>query len=358
VKDLNTTSWRWTIRGLDNKVLREFESWGPGFDGMEWWMWIEDYIYRNGQLVMADAADGGRRQFHLDHLGTPKVISNGAGNPISKHVYWPFGVEATALRQEILLGNEREEPMKFTGHERDFTGGLFAENTNYIDYMHARYYNPTTGRFLGTDPGRDWDMGLSQSWNMYAYVTSNPVNFIDPTGMATFIVNGQRIEADMLIEVNAPYWTLSDLLGMADATLARERAGFDAWAASIMSTGRTTARDFPRATGQGLAAFADGVIPFADPLVGLYGDGSVAGTEYSYLAGQLTRDVEITLASTGSTTVFGKGAWINRNPIGAGRLRIGHSPYKRATWFSVRGKWVDARRGVPKSHWDLWIIKR
>jgi len=57
-----------------------------------------------------------------------------------------------------------------------------------------------------------------------------------------------------------------------------------------MSTGRTTARDFPRATGQGLAAFADGVVPFGDPLSNYYGDGSVVGWEAGYVGGAMTQE--------------------------------------------------------------------
>jgi hypothetical protein len=42
----------------------------------------------------------------------------------------------------------------------------------------ARYYNPTTGRFLSEDPAGFGGSGP----NLYAYVGDNPVNFRDPTG--------------------------------------------------------------------------------------------------------------------------------------------------------------------------------
>jgi hypothetical protein len=34
--------------------------------------------------------------------------------------------------KETLTGVDREEPMKFTSHERDFNIGTLTENTNYI----------------------------------------------------------------------------------------------------------------------------------------------------------------------------------------------------------------------------------
>jgi len=40
--------------------------------------------------------------------------------------------------------------MRFTMHERDL--GDLASLTDDLDYMHARYYGPMTGRFLSIDP--------------------------------------------------------------------------------------------------------------------------------------------------------------------------------------------------------------
>lgn len=43
----------------------------------------------------------------------------------------------------------------------------------------ARWYDPTIGRFLSPDPA-----GFGDGVNLYAYVGNNPVNFIDPVGLA------------------------------------------------------------------------------------------------------------------------------------------------------------------------------
>src|SRR5205823_1901067 len=117
---------------------------------------------------------GQRQQFHLDHLGSPRVVTDVNGARIGLHSYYPFGDELALNGSESL-----PERMKFTGHERDTLGG-----DEPLDYMHARDYSPTAGRFLSVDPVIDQKMTLvnPQAWNRYAYVLNNPVRFTDPRG--------------------------------------------------------------------------------------------------------------------------------------------------------------------------------
>jgi hypothetical protein len=96
---------RWTLRDLSGQVLREYLN-----DGGTWTVGT-DYIHRDGQLLAAETRLG-RRHFHLDHLGTPRLITNSVGYKTAYHAYYPFGEEATAFNQD-------GERMKFTGHERD-----------------------------------------------------------------------------------------------------------------------------------------------------------------------------------------------------------------------------------------------
>ncbi len=104
---------RWTLRGLDGQVLREYP-----ISGYAWNSW-EDNIYRDGQLLANFPSTGQPRHFDLDHLGTPRLITNSGGTLTSYHVYYPFGEEATLATQDTVR-------LKFTGHERDLnnqTGG-------------------------------------------------------------------------------------------------------------------------------------------------------------------------------------------------------------------------------------------
>ena len=158
---------RWTLRDLGGQVLRIYEVSG----GSDWEV-DTDYIYRNGSLLAAETRDG-ERHFHLDHLGTPRLITGAAGGQVSYHAYLPFGEELTnPLQDDVTL--------KFTGHERDL-------EADGLDYMHARHCGPQIGRFTSADPivGNPEE---PQSWNRYAYVRNNPIKLLDPDGKRAILV--------------------------------------------------------------------------------------------------------------------------------------------------------------------------
>ena len=112
--------------------------------------------------------------YHTDHLGTPVVITNESGQVLSKHKYFPFG-------EEMSPQGGATHTRRFTGHERDSESGL--------DYMLARYYTSTAGRFMSVDPGNDTTPLDPQSWNRFAYTRNNPLKFVDPDGEAMVCLN-------------------------------------------------------------------------------------------------------------------------------------------------------------------------
>ncbi|MEM7587662.1 MAG: RHS repeat-associated core domain-containing protein, partial [Acidobacteriota bacterium] len=197
-QDSRTT---FTVRDLDGRVLRVFEDL-PG----EPWTWERDYVYRGSQLLASVEPDtsGGERtlHLHLDHLGTPRQVTGPGAIEVSRHHYFPFGDEATdPLQDEVAL--------KFTGHERDENGGA-----GVLDYMHARYCSPVLGRFASIDPILSADPAKPQSWNKYSYAASNPLRFIDPTGL--YICEGA--ETDCLFVADAVNAIEDAIIGLSDAS--------------------------------------------------------------------------------------------------------------------------------------------
>jgi RHS repeat-associated protein len=61
----------WALRDLDGRLLREYEAHVS-------WSTFKDYIYRGTQLLASGQPTGGAKHFHLDHLGTPRLVT-GAG---------------------------------------------------------------------------------------------------------------------------------------------------------------------------------------------------------------------------------------------------------------------------------------
>ena len=50
-------------------------------------------------------------------------------------------------------------------------------------YYRARYYDPSTGRFLSEDP-----LQFAGGTNFYRFVLNNPINFVDPSGLLVEIL--------------------------------------------------------------------------------------------------------------------------------------------------------------------------
>jgi RHS repeat-associated protein len=192
----------WSIRHFSGNVLRQYE--GHDQSPQMAWLWVEDYVYRDGQLLAAERVpeEGGRRHFHLDHLGSPRLVTGQNSKEMSEHDYEPFGLESNY--QETAGGFDREDPKRFTGHERDYAPpGESPASTAYLDYMHARYYSANVGRVLSVDPTWDSaDLARPQAWNRYAYVQNNPMGKVDPDGRDTWdLISGvaNAIGSDNLI---------------------------------------------------------------------------------------------------------------------------------------------------------------
>jgi large repetitive protein len=65
--------------------------------------------------------------------------------------------------------------------EFGYRGESFEDLTR-LQYLRARYYEPSTGRFLGVDPF-EGDVSSPVSRHRYLYGNANPVSYADPSGM-------------------------------------------------------------------------------------------------------------------------------------------------------------------------------
>lgn len=105
--------------------------------------------------------------YHTDHLGSTSYITDSNGVVSHYYNYLPFGELFNEQRFSLY-----DNVYKFNAKELDDASGLY--------YYSARYYDPKLSIFLSVDPLAE----EFEEWNPYAYTFNNPINFIDPTGMA------------------------------------------------------------------------------------------------------------------------------------------------------------------------------
>lgn len=140
------------IRGLNGSVLAEYNGNGAI---------RRSYVYGGSDRV-AMIEDGTTSYYIRDHLGSTRAVLSEDGVVLASYDYWPYG---QALSQ---TGDATQ--YLYTGHERDGESGL--------DYMLARMYSPSIGRFMRLDPKASALPHLSP----YLYSSNNPLKFVDPDG--------------------------------------------------------------------------------------------------------------------------------------------------------------------------------
>ena len=166
-RNLTGGTTTFNLRGLDGALLREVELKAGAYE------WVKDYIYRDGLLLASQHRTEGHQHYHLDHLGTTRMLTNRCGERVKRYELFPYGDTISAPANDT-------ETRRFTGHQRDL--GSPTNTTDDLEYMHARYYGVKMGRFVSVDPGFDVNPQAPRSWNLYAYVRNNPTRYYDKTG--------------------------------------------------------------------------------------------------------------------------------------------------------------------------------
>jgi RHS repeat-associated protein len=142
-------------------------------------------------------------------------------------------------------------PYFFTGRRLDFETGLY--------YYRARMVSPNLGRFLQTDP-----IGYADGINWYAYCGNNPVVFVDPSGSEAGWVETFTSLAVQTVKGNVGIRDVGAMYG-----------------------------GYIKGGAQGAAAWADGVIPFADPFANTYNASEMG---FSRAMGHISRDALLAAA--------------------------------------------------------------
>jgi RHS repeat-associated protein len=81
--------------------------------------------------------------------------------------------------------NSFYQPHRYTSLERGWTGDESLFRRHHVWFSRFAHPDPYDGSYNSTDP---------QSFNRYAYVQNDPVNFVDPTGLEWMCVTGDNGE--------------------------------------------------------------------------------------------------------------------------------------------------------------------
>ena len=101
--------------------------------------------------------------YEQDGQGSVSSLSDSTGALASSYTYDSYG-RLTASTGSVV------NSLQYAGREFDLETGFY--------FNRARYYDSSTGRFWSEDP-----IAFYGGTNFYSYVSNNPLNFTDPSGL-------------------------------------------------------------------------------------------------------------------------------------------------------------------------------
>jgi len=118
--------------------------------------------YTRGYDLISRRDKEGSKSYYLHNAhGDVTKLVDSTGNLQNSYSYDAFG-NTTAYTEQV------DNRFRYAGEQYDTVTGQY--------YLRARYYDPGIGRFTQEDTYR------GDGLNLYAYVSNNPVRYIDPSG--------------------------------------------------------------------------------------------------------------------------------------------------------------------------------
>ena len=152
---------------------------------------IANYI-RGAQLEAVQYADGSKAYVQSNAHGDITELRDEQGKLLNQYEYDLWG---NILTKEETVHN----PFRYAGE-------LWDDSTQ-LQYLRARWYDPSMGRFINED-SYEGELNDPLSQNLYAYVSNNPLRYVDPSG---HIKNSTYYEIDLMLRESMSLKSKSDV---------------------------------------------------------------------------------------------------------------------------------------------------
>ncbi|MCZ8191304.1 MAG: right-handed parallel beta-helix repeat-containing protein, partial [Microcystis sp. LE19-338.1B] len=120
--------------------------------------------YTHGLGLVSRFDGSGASYYDADAIGSIVGLTGNSGTYLNQYSYLPFG-------EDLSKSETVSNPFEYVGQ-----WGVMDEG-NGLDFMRARYYDSSTGKFTSPDP-----IGILGGFNLYKYANNGPLIFIDPSG--------------------------------------------------------------------------------------------------------------------------------------------------------------------------------
>lgn len=144
-----------------------------------------DYIWLGSTPVGAVDATA-VSYVHADALDTPRVLTS-----VNGAVQWSWPVKANPFGEVAPTGTAQ--------FNLRFPGQYFDAESQLVHNGH-RAYDPTTGRYLQSDP-----TGLQAGSSTYGYVSGNPSHSVDPSGLEEEARDEDELERERMQRLLSPF---------------------------------------------------------------------------------------------------------------------------------------------------------
>ena len=155
------------IYGLGNKTIAETDGTGAVTAQIIW-----------GHKPLARIINGQYYYYLYNGHGDVVQVIDENGNIVNSYAYDEWGNHGEWI--DPVLGIEN--PIRYAGEYYDEESGLY--------YLRARYYDPSTGRFISRDTN-EGKLTNPLSLNRYIYCLNNPLIFNDPSGFREVLLRDQ-----------------------------------------------------------------------------------------------------------------------------------------------------------------------